>query len=468
MSLTLRAENSEIYRALVRNGVRFVNNALIREVAGQIRRHGPGYLKTAARQVANKVAYRSGNTVSRFQQNLGTVERQAPATVERPKKKSRIDTDTRPIPMAQPTGFAQRVDYYKKKNGKYISKRQKVMSTLEAHVQPIVERWQANSDLISEDTATAKRGALQLLAGPLNATDWVWPVYLFDMTGVKNTNMALAQQYPQVAYGLRQTSATNNFYYNLVNNTGSDNVANLSTWGVEQLARNTASLANVPLAGMSAMLDSFKVKMSAYGCSKQPTEVYLEMWRFTDEKLVPDMIVTANGAAADPQIVTNTTSDQDRLNSFWQYMLTKMIGTRDNDQISSIAGKGVDIKRLWTFKFGPTSSDNEGVGNTIKNLTYDHQFNRYLKLDWNADNDVDLAEVNIGNPDHYATMSNSTAVHSHPNQCSRIFLVVRADVQQTFKTAWGTLTVPQQNVVLDEFQPQFDLQIRRFRQMVHT
>lgn len=466
--LVVRPENSEIYRALLRRGVRFATRTAVREVAAAVRRHGAGYLRNAVQQVVNRVNFKSGNTVTRFQSNLGPREREAPATVERPVKKNRATELFPEMNNNQPTGYAQRVDYYKKKGGKYVSKRQKVMSTLEAHVQPIVERFQRCSNLVSSDTAAPKRGAFSLLAGPQNATDWLWPVYMFDLTGVKNANIGSTNQYPHIAYGLRQTSATNNFYYAAIGHDASDNITQMSTWVVEKLARASPDLSSVPVAGMSSMLDNFKVKMTAYGCSKQPTEVYLELWRFVDEKLVPDALVTTAGLQADPKVITTATVEQDRLNGFWQYQLSKMIGTQNNDQVDYNQGKGVDIKRLWTFKFGPSSSDNEGVGNAVRNLTYDHQFNRYLKLDWDAGDNLDVPEVSIGNPDVFIPTGNANSVHSHPNQKSRMFLVVRADVQQTYATAWDTLTEPQKDVVLDEFMPQFDLQIRRFRQMVHT
>lgn len=386
------------------------------------------------------------------------------ATDPRPvNKRARIE-GIRPLNMMANIEDPQRSNYYVKKGGRKVSKRQKLMMNLQTHVQPIIERYGCNRPVGHSDSVVAQGGSVVLSAGGPDLSTTNWPVYLFDMTGVKNTNhKSAAHIMPAVSYRLL-ADASGSFAYTQ-QNIGRDftDSTNKLTWQIEQLARATADYSSIPNVGNQAFIDMFKLKMAVWGARLLPSEVYVELWRFTDDQICPPQVCSSLGAIDTP-VTTYTTSVQDRMNNFWTYMLSKQIGTVDSDKLRADDGKGCDIKRLWTFKFNADTSTNQDPSGVQKNLTMTHQFNRYLKLDW-GDNVSVENPLSIGNPDSYQPDGTSNTTAPFPNQTSRVFLVVRADVQQKCLTALGHTS--QDAVALNLF-PSFDFTIRRFRQLVHT
>lgn len=404
---------------------------------------------------------------------------EGPSTVERPERRPRIEDgegvrNINFVDMADQQAQArvedpQRANYYCKRGGRRLTKRQRLLNQLSSHVQPIIERWQRNRPPVQSDTVSAGGGDLVLSAGPTATVGLSnWPVYLWDLTCVKNTNQKSATQiYPNVCHRLIMNAplgANPDFAYQIVPGVNNVDTADRYPWWPEKLPRTNIDPSNVPNAGTSAFIDALKVKLAVYGAQQVPCQVYVEMWRFTDEKIAPPQYAGDSPSAIPTEYYT--TYDQDRLNNFWLYMLSKQIGFIDQDKVAYDDGRGVSIKRLWTFKFNADSSNNKDPSGIQKNLTLTHQLNRYVKLDWD-DNDTEaMLSAAIGNPDVYNQDSTSNSVCPVPNQTSRVFLCIRADVsQQSGGTNNGHTA---QNATALALFPSIDITLRRFRTMVHT
>lgn len=395
-------------------------------------------------------------------------------TAERPRTRARVEDGTggggtrldfdMQVDNNDTGMFAgQKISYYVKKGGKKVSRRRKLLATLQAHVQPIIERWQGNTYLTPSNAPIQKVGYFGLEAGITSTTATQYPVWLFDLTGCYNQNsITAANLYPTVAYrvlGSNDLGQTyNNYYYAPATGRDATDTTNNYSWQTEKMFR--AASGNLPYAGQSAFIDKVRVKLAVYGAEKVNSMVYVELWRFTDEQIaVPH---TCGSSVSAVPTVDNISTDDNRLNAFWTYMMSKQIGTIDSDQVDINAGKGCDIRRLWTFKFGPQDTSNPDPSGAIRTLTLDQTINRYAKLDWNTSGAADEIKVNdISNPDVYEVNLSGNMNYPMPNLCSRVFLVVRADVSQMHTTG----ITPTEKAVLF---PSFDITLRRFRSMVHT
>lgn len=454
-----------IQQALRSGGVAVTGSA-IAAVQDYIRRTGEGNLRRAVAYIRNRVTDRE--IPRRFGYKRPT-DVSDPPTVTRPPQRSRLND----LPMNRDGGFdAQKAEYYVKKGGKRLNKRQRLLKQLETHVQPIIERFGNNTLLQASDTPVLKLGAAWLNAGPFNTAtgDFRWPVYMYDLTGVRNINKFNnnANQFPTVGFRLLSSTAVagqHNYGYETTVGRDSTDANNTNSWVVQKLPRSTQDL---PVAGVSSFIDAFQLKMSVYGARKVASEVYVELWRFTDDKLVPNQHSSVSNLSSGGAPVSEySTIDQERLDNFWTSMLSKMVGTNNADQIDKDASDGVDIKRLWTFKFGPKDTSMDSVNGSVRNLTLNHQFNRWVKLDWEPTEPTGVNEIgptNIGNMDFFYPETNANSTTTQPNQTSRVFLVVRGDVAQQHSSNFGVVSTDNR---ADLF-PSFDFTIRRFRTMIHT
>lgn len=376
----------------------------------------------------------------------------------------------------------QKISYYSKKGGRLIPKKKKVMNALKSHVQTIIERWQQANGIGYADTPVPRNGARYLTAGPTvknpppGVSTYFWPVHLYEVTGVKNYcsagGVASTAYYPSVAYQLQSTwnGTAHSFSYIAMTGRNNGDSGDVYGWVAEVLPRPGSTGGDIPFAGTQAYIDKLKIKMAVFGATELASEVNLSMVRFTDEQLVPPALSATN--STNVPTVYHDTVDQERLDAFWTYHLSKLVGHMNADQIDYDSGKGMFKKSLWNFKFGPQSNDNPDPGGTQRNLTLDHNFNRFVKLDWFQGEDVQpgaptasgIANV-IGNPDYYQQYSNANSVNPSPNQTSRMFLMVQGDVQQYHDALYSTYVA---GANAPRCFPSYDLSIRRFRTLVHT
>lgn len=392
-----------------------------------------------------------------------TQEMRLPWTSRPAKRRKTSRSEIMPVNTVQPSDgmfTGQKISYYSKRGGKRLSKKQKLLANLSSHVQPIIERFQRATQYAPSNSTLVKSGTYPLTAGNDVAERWNWPVFLYDITGVFNQNShdTNIKQRPNVAYRVVSdaTGTTHDYLYFPVTGETSNGATNY-TWEAEKVFRQTSA---VPFAGQSTFIDTVALKAAVFGALEVPSEVYVELWRFTDEKIVPPQMNTTTVGTL--PTTDYDTIDQERLNGFWTYMLSKQVGTMDNDQNDSINGDGVYIKRLWTFKFGPQDSSNPDPSSAVRTLTLRHNVNRYVKLDWNTGQDSEeILPAEVGNPLRFDPDNSVNMVCTMPNQKSRMFIVVRGDVSQTHTTG---LTATQRNALY----PSFDLVLRRFRTMVHT
>lgn len=415
--------------------------------------------------------------LSHLYRKYKTQEMRLPWTSRPAKRRKTSRSEIMPASAVQLSNgmFAgQKISYYKKKGGKRFSKNQKALAHIRQHVEPLVERWQKSANVVVADAPTRRVGAEFLTAGPSTSSTVIqWPVFLYDLTGVKNAvsvNSTLVNNfYPTVCYGLQSDTATpgeNNFsYFPITGRTAQDN-NDVFSWTAEQIARLAALVSDVPNAGGNGFIDSFKLKMTVYGATDLPSEVNVNLIRFSDEKLVPRMLASDSNTNTPGTLYD--TIDQSRLNQFWTYHLSKLIGPQNADQVKKEHGDGIVMEKLWHFKFGPQDADNPDPGGTQRNLTLDYQFNRSLRLDWFNNENAHIrsgadAPNTIGNPDYFIQYNLANSANPHPNQKSRVFLMVTGDIQQYHGTA-RSVYIATENA--SKCCPSFDIQIRRFRTIV--
>lgn len=407
--------------------------------------------------IQDNVSFNTQLTKSRFEQRLFLRDNPAedPVTQQRlPRVGEKRTFGGDPKKVSKEAQGMQRIDYNVSRGGRKISKRGALMKSLEAHVAPLTERWGRCSAVVAADTVTASNfvGTNMLSAGPGNATFNSWPVYLFDLTGVKNSNSGIDPAYPGVAWRLQSTIASNDFSYGIIRGAQSTDAAqDAYTWTTERSAR-----AVVPNAGTRQLIDGFKLDLTSYGAINLPSEVYVEMWRFTDEQVTPPAGFSSTTIGT--VVVDPVTPDQLRMNEFWNQRLAKMIGRMDHKVYGNKSvDDGVEIKRIGHFVYNPVQSVEGLQAGHQRNLNYFHKWNKMFRYD-HASRAVVPTAAEVDNPDVFYPEALDNSVTTHPLQASRWFLVIRGDVVQMNSTTGGAGN--------PAMFPSFDIILRRYRRLI--
>lgn len=413
-------------------------------------------IATAINRLTNTA--RSVGLKSRWERNI--VVGTDPRPTDRPEvvtnKKRRLEY---PESAAMPVQ-AQRIDYKRQQRRKRISRLGRFMQQMKSHLLPQVERWSLCRAVPANDSVEIPIGATILNAGPVDASKNNWPVVLFDLTGVYNhsavagASVGSFDRFPGVSYRLSNDLTSGNFFYS--QNYGAnitDTSVNMVSWIDEKNPRS-----QLTRAGDSAVIDAIKIEMATFGAVQLASEMYIELWRFTDEELVPQVyqstLATLSGTVTEPLGYPTA----NRMNEFWRYHLGKLVGRMDHRGVSPDLGKGVEKTRLAHFVYDPQTADATAQIGHQRNLSFYKDMNRYVKLDWNVTNDTTLPVGDVDNPDVFVSEAVGTCVETVPKPCSRIFLVVSGDIQQMHSTTGGANNA--------NLFPSFDIVLRRYRRVI--
>lgn len=430
---------------------------------------------TAARNFIER-GYVSGRTEGALGRKIGIKYGFAdPVTEERPEyKRSRVEGKAAKQLFAMSySGYIQRDDrkaYYTM--GKPVSRTTRVIKDLSSHAQKVVERFSNNQANAPADTVNNITGAFSLSAGPVTTypypnvagsipTGRVMPYYAFDLTSCFNNNSTGGGNYPGVLYRAVWDD-TNTLRFIGQPGRDSDDANDRYTWQLERIGTNATT--GFDVCGDSSVVDGARFNFSFMGARNCPCTVYVELVRFTDESIAPEVYTysTIDYATINAGVAVERTTDWDpsQRRQFWTATFKGMIGLNNQLYGDSDSKKGVEVKRLRTIKFQPTSTTEADPNGHVKNLELYVAMNKKINYRW-ENGDAGVVPNEINNPDEFMVTAGSNVQAPYPKATSSWYLVVRADVNQEFATANGTASNALRNLF-----PSFDVICRRYRTQI--
>lgn len=393
-----------------------------------------------------------------------------PATLPGFNPKKRVRSDEAALYAEDNPGYVQRAELHKDVRwGRYLSRRAIVQKQLAAHIDRVVERYQACYANAPNNSINVMNGSNWLVHGPYGGDAWQYPIKFFDLTGVYNNccaSIANTHNYPVVQYGLKRSVAGTGGVFQYTSNYYGRNSTDLNdvpTWNTELIG--TAVTAVPPKAGQNAFINGVRVNLAVYGAKLVPSKVFVELWRFTDGAKAPSAISvdkydTTVGMTSQDCTVG---SDVDAIDSFYNAFMAKSCGSGIAMRGSRDDLTGCYRKVLKVIDFNPTSSfENDATGHQ-RNISLNIRLNKWLKLDWDDDATAAGTAGNVSaNPDQYNVQSGASNELPFPRQTSRVFLVVRAHVAQSHLDTAVTGTQ------LANMYPNFDIVMRRYRTSMKT
>lgn len=311
-----------------------------------------------------------------------------PYTVAR--KRSRVESGGGSTSYRQDAGANYlQLTHAKGYGGKKLSKTEKKLKLLGAHMNAQIERFQACS-------IAATNGYYPLNHVTVNTNQLDLPVYLLDITSMVNFGTAAAggAQAAYVPSPLMRLRADDSGGYSWVIQQGTVTPSGTrSIWQIERSGRNQtlSSGHNFISMGDKAMIEWIDFRMLLYGARSRPSSVTFQIVQFTDVDYVPYVSGQAAPGGADTILDTDNsvaatdTPEYGKWQTFWDQVVSKLIGNpigkRGMREYELNANARVLCSK--TFDFQPIDS---GEADTTGHQVDYHYFHRMNKvIDYTSD-----------------------------------------------------------------------------------
>lgn len=272
--------------------------------------------------------------------------------------------------------------------GKKLTKTEKKLKLLGAHMNAQIERFQSISQ-------NATYGAFPLNHVTAATTAIDMPVYLLDLTSIVNFGTAAAggAQSAFVPSPFMRLRCDDTGAYSWVVQQGTTPGGNRSIWQIERSGRNQtlSSGHNFISMGDKAMIEWLDFRMLFYGARNRPSSVTFQIVQFTDTDYVPLVSGQAAPGGADTTLDTDNavadtaTPEYAKWTTFWDQVVSKLIG-------NPIGKRGMREYELnsnarilctKTFDFQPIDT---GEADTTGHQVDYHYFHRLNKVfDYTSD-----------------------------------------------------------------------------------
>lgn len=350
----------------------------------------------------------------------------------------------------------------KKKSGKPIGKRQRLLKILGAGAQPIVERFQ----YLSAPNANVGNVSLSYEPGGAAPSINYYPVYAFDLLSSFNqpntqanlTGQVLNLQYPAAMYRLCRNKAvatddtSNNYFFNptsMCKGKGPDGTTDTYTWSLERAPRAWA----VPRA--ATHFDWFDFRFMFYGPTSRSVNVYVDLVQFTGDKFI-DYWTLSNSTGVLSTAPTSTEEpwykgSEDRArewNEFWAGFVDRLVTSPLNKR-DAYNLRGLKLLSSEVIKFNPRDTSIADTRGDMRIMKLFKRINRMVKYQWERTKDFSKAgnmatgigiapadeanpniwDTNAPQPGYDAATANVTQTDNQvaPHPKARMYLLVYAE-----------------------------------------
>jgi len=351
-------------------------------------------------------------------------------------------------------GYAQ-LTYDRVRAGKLLTKGSRLSKLVSSHTYDVVERFQHVTNLSSG------AGAYSLNWDDSAATQNNLPVYLFDLTCVKNRtgdNVTISDPRPFTRLYRNKTNVAQQVgaYYTVpVAGRNYDDSGNYEYWYPERQPNILSSIATE-----KALIEWLDLRFVLYGARKTPSWIRLSIVQFMDEEQTP-------GAYADnpnvPFVESGRITDPaDPAYNKWQ---TSWQGAVDNLTGSTITTRDLKeqklnlrVKQTKLYKFNPTMTTESDISGHQVSVKMRYNMNKVCTYLEDPRSHAQLVTAEETNPNEWPVYD-AAMYTAHPAPKGREFLMITGYCARPV-SAYGTGTP---TPIDADFAPSFDMLIRRKR-----
>lgn len=356
-----------------------------------------------------------------------------------------------------------------KKTGRRESEFKKMMKLMKANQQIFVDRWQRLSDP-SDSSMSFNLSHVNSDAVTNNVGTSTFPVYLFELNALNQnvvgnrggSGVSTVLSSPMMQLARLDDATQDRFITQPLTGRGFDDTTDAYGWTFEE---QTNSAVSIPVPIDRAYLDWVDLRIALMGARKYPSNVRIQIVRFTDEFAQPAVwttltsttLPTTGNNSANPRatadwgtITPAISSNFDEWNSHWVQYTAPLISHPLN--VRKKTSKSIwKVLHSKTFTFQPRDTSDDaptgGVGDQVMFKWFNRiakQY-RYVQSGDNLDPTPDESHL----PNEWGQLD-SDRRDTHARPLARLFVVISGWSPGNFNPS-----VPADNV------PAFDILVRR-------
>lgn len=350
--------------------------------------------------------------------------------------------------------------------GKKLSKTDKKLKIIGAHLQTYVDRFQGlgNTLLDTGEGRPGWYGGNYYHNQSITPGNAILPYYLMDLTCAHRNRAEKADGTNQGGYYgvplMRLVRDNSSQAYQWYAQTGRtcDNDKDVYKWSTEQTPLIQTEF-NMP--GDKAFIDWVDIRMNVFGATKCPVTAYVQLIQFKEEDFCPG--VYGSQFTGPDEIVYTLENDASALSStdrdawnrwqnFWLSETDKLLGNplskRGLDKF-----KAYDVLFSRTFEFNPADKDDEDSTPNMCEFHLRYNMDKVISYIRNPRGQSDITITEIANANEWDVHdANKTSVACNPK--GRVYLKIAFQTPKNIWTAEGDLTD-------SHWAGSFDLMVRR-------